>query len=80
MCLVRAALADTSMKALTEEIEKGAADPPRVAQVMNGLPRTRKKRRAGGRSTVTLRSSKDETTCRPEESEEEMVRSGVKDW
>lgn len=43
MCLVRVALADTLMKALTEEMEKEVADPPRVVQVMNGLPWTRRK-------------------------------------
>ncbi|RZS29406.1 hypothetical protein BHM03_00063137, partial [Ensete ventricosum] len=33
VCLVWAALADTLMKALTEEMEKGAVDPPRVVQM-----------------------------------------------
>lgn len=59
MCLVKEELGTTERKAWMEEMERSVA-VVRVEKVTKGLPRTRKKRREGGRSRVTLRSLKEE--------------------
>lgn len=79
MCLVKEVLGTTERKAWMEEIEISVASV-RVERVMNGLPRTRKQRREGGRSRVTLRSLKEEMMWLDWEEGEEMVRSGTKVW
>lgn len=72
-------LGTTERKAWIEEMEKLVASA-RVEKVMKGLPRTRKKRREGGMSRVTLRSLKEEMMWLDWEEGEEMVRSGTKVW